>query len=356
MLDFVHNGQAHGDFATMFIESGGNPAFLRPIKGKHGNYFTVNDGGKERNIVTNAPALLTRDEWLQIDSEVQTAAYAEPRVFDDLRAAGLTYNIPDPMGVISIGHQTMGGITPATISMDGMRQSEEDRPEFGFAQIPVPIIHKDSSFSAREVAVSRRNGMGIDTVTLQESARVVRELIDGLTLGTLSSYSFAGGTIYGLRNHPNRILKTDITPPTGSWTPDVLVDEVIAMMELLWAANYSGPYRLYMSRDWLGKLAGDYSATYAGVTVRQRLAQLEGLTDVRVLPTFAGPYELILVQMTSNVIQAAVGTEIVTVQWSDNPMRMKWKVMAVQFPRIRAGVDSADASAGDAGIVHGTTS
>jgi len=114
---------------------------------------------------------------------------------------------------------------------------------------------------------------------------------------------------------------------------------------------------MYVSTGYDAKLDEDYVTGSAANglaapqgTVRQRLRQIDGITDVRRLDYLTGDVVL-LVQMTSDVVEAINGMELTTVQWESNGgMKLNFKVMAIQVPYIKSTSD------GVTGIVHGTTS
>ena len=86
-------------------------------------------------------------------------------------------------------------------------------------------------------------------------------------------------------------------------------------------------------------------------TLRERILAIPNITDVRRLDYLSSGYQLLLVQMTSNVARAVIGMPITTVQWeSQGGMRHNYKVMCIMVPQLRSDYN------GDTGIVHGTTS
>lgn len=357
MLDFVYNGQGYGDVASRLLAHNFDMRALRPYHADDDPYSPIAYVDRYRNGVAvaepvfNAPATLRRNDWLLVDQAVVQAAVPRLRAFGDLRARGLEYNIPNGMGHISLGYEVMSDITGATISMDPSRISEFDAPQFDFRQQPLPVIHKDLQFTARQIAVSRQGGTPLDLAPAKLAARRVAEEVEKLTLGVSSSYTYAGGTVYGYTNFPNRITKSDITAPTtGGWTGATLVAEIIAMRELARAKFFYGPWMLYLSPAWAAYLDLDYSATKGSDTIRQRIANIEGIEEVRELEFLTG-YQILLVQMQPDTAEAVVGMEIVTVRWeAQGGMVVNFKIMCIMVPRLRANY------AGDAAIVHGTTS
>jgi len=350
-MDFILNGQAQGNVATTLLANGFDIGALRPWVGKDGrSYITQNRAGKMVACpVPVANATLRHEEWKVLDEAIVMAAKERLRVIADLRGAGLVYNLPNGMGKTVLETESMSDITPATISMDPVRESENDRPEIDLVNLPLPVIHKDFFFSARQVATSRNIGAGIDVTTAQLAARRVAEEAEKLVLGVSPSFSYGGGSIYGYTNFPSRITRT-ITAPTGS-NQATTVQQVLAMRQDSIDAFHYGPWVLYTSPAWSQYLDDDYSTAKGDNTLRQRLQSIDGITDVRTAD-FLSPtaFILILVQQTADVARLVMGMDITTVQWETHGgMRLHFKVMAIMVPQVRADFN------GNTGIVHGAT-
>lgn len=349
-MDFILNGQAQGAVATTLMNNNFDVAALRPWVGADGRSYIARlarNGKLEAVPLMNATATLRKDEWKILDDAVVMAAKERLRIVADLRSAGLTFNIPNGMGKTVLETETMSDITPAIVSMDPARQSEGDRPEFELSNLPLPVIHKDFYFNARQVATSRNSGASIDTTTAQAAARRVSEEAEKLVIGTGNNISYGGGTIYGLTNFPQRITSAGVTAPTdGGWTPATTVQEILAMRQASEDAHHYGPWVLYNSPAWDQYLDDDYSPSKGDNTLRQRIQAINGIQAVRTLDHLTG-VQLLLVQQTSDVIREVIGMDVTTVQWeSHGGMRLNFKVMAILVPQLRADFY------GNTGIVH----
>src|SRR3990167_3869020 len=352
-MDFILNGQAQGNVASTLLNNGFDVAALRPwIGNDQRHYITRMERGKILAVPTmNTTATLRKDEWKILDDAVVMAAKERLRLVADLRAAGLTFTIPNGMGKTVLETETVSDITAATISMEPIRKGEGDRPEYELTNLPLPVIHKDFYFSARQVAASRNSGASIDTTSAQLAARRVAEEAEKLATGAASSFAYGGGTIYGLTNFPERIIKNDLTNPGEStWTPAMLVQEVLAMRQLSEDEKHYGPWMIYNAPAWDQYLDDDYSSAKGDNTLRQRLQAINGIQGVRTLDHLSA-FALVLVQMTSDVIREVVGMDVTTVQWeTEGGMRLNFKVMAILVPQLRADFN------GNTGMVHGSTS
>ncbi len=342
MDNLLTNGLT-GDPLTTLMAHNMDPAVLRPYRGDDGrSYITLNG----QAVVTNANAVLRKDEWILLDEVVIKAAKERLKVFGDLRSAGLTFNIPNGMSKTVLEHQTQSDISEATISMDGLRRSDSDRPEYTLESLPLPITHKDFSFSARQIMVSRNGGSPLDTSTAELASRRVSEEIEKLTLGESSSFTYGGGTIYGYTNFPQRLTKT-LTDPTSA-NHATTVAEVLQMKTQSQNAKYYGPWVLYNSNAWDAFLDEDYSTAKGDNTLRERLRKIEGIIDVRTSDFLSGT-TLILVQQTTDVARAVIGMDITTMQWETHGgMELNFKVMAILVPQLRSDFNN------NTGIVHGS--
>lgn len=346
------NGQASGGVAGALLRNGMDVRQLRPYEGADGrSYVTMTRNGKQVAIpLMNAAATLRKDEWIELDRAVVTAAKERLRLVADLRAAGLTFNLTNGMAKTVLQTQTMSDISEAKVSMNPISKADGDRPEFDITNLPLPVIHHDFFFSAREIAASRSEGYSpIDTSTAQAAARRVAETAEKLAIGSLTGTTYGGGTIYGLTNFPSRLTKSDLTAPTaGGWTPTTTVKEILAMRQKSIDKFHYGPWMLYMGVSWNQYLDEDYSASKGDNTLRDRLRAIDGVSDVRTLDFLSG-YQVVLVQMTTDVVREVVGMDITTVQWeTQGGMQINFKVMAILVPQLRADFN------GNTGIVHGT--
>lgn len=355
-MDFILNGQASGDVATRLMQCNFDPGALRPYVGANGQaYISVTNGydsngnAIRRSVpVNNATATLRKDDWKLLDAAIVKAAKPRLRLVADLRSRGQTFNLPNGMAHTVLETETQGDITAATISMDGVRQSQEDRPEFELKMLPLPIIHKDFSFSLRQLQASRNGGSPLDTTTAELAARRVAEEAEKLALGTAASYTYGGGTVYGLTNYPSRLTHSLTAPTASGWTGATLVQQVLAMMQKSRNAYHYGPWTLYAAPAWTQYLDDDYSAAKGDNTLRERVNKIDGLSDVKTLDYLTN-YDLILMQETTDVFREVIGMDFTTLQWeSKGGLMQHFKVMAIMVPQARADQN------GNTGIVHGS--
>lgn len=374
-VDYIQNGQAHGEVGEQLTQCRYDPGLLRPWRGKNGKtYVTINAGvdeeGKPKRLVRNAKDLkengydiptlnaasLRKDEWKRLDRAVMRAARQRSRAWADLSAAN-TISGFDGMSKTVYEYETMSDPGDAMIDMDGISEGQADSPLYQLEGIPLPITHASFHFSARQLSTSRNTGSPLDTTTAEACGRRVAETIEKMTIGmtapswaygATSEYGSSAGKIWGYITHPDRLTKTDLTTPDGT-NGATTVDEILEMIQQASNAYHYGPFMLYHSTDWDQYMDDDYRSNDSR-TLRDRIRAIEAVTDVRRLDFLTNTHTLILVQMTSEVAAAINAMDVTTVMWETRGgMQVNFKVMAIQVPLLRSDYN------GNTGIVHGTT-
>lgn len=361
--DYVLNGRAvGGDVASTLLQHKMDYNVLRPYNrpqpnGEPGyNYIDIVRNGadgkpKRQSIVTNAPAALRFQDWRLIDEAIVKVSIPRMNALGMIQGAGLSVNVPG-MGVTVFSYEDQSNISAATISMSPSRQSEEDRPVYNIYNLPLPIIHKDFSFDIRELEASRRGNSPLDLSTAELAGTRVAEAAEDLLLGTLPTYAYGGGSVYGLTNWTSRLTKVLTSPAAGGWTPAVTVTEVLAMIAQAQAVYQFGPYFLWYSPNWQPYMNGDYSSAKGDNTLLQRLSAIKGLSVEQVdrLAMVTGnPYTMLLIQKSGSTIRIVSGMEITTMQWNSlDGFRVHFKVMAMKTPQLRTDQN------GNSGVVHGS--
>lgn len=351
--NFFFQGQGFGGIAGTLLQHNFDTGAMRPWTpddaGDGGPAFiTLNaDTDQARDVrVGNANATLRVREWIQLDTVVLTVARNRLQAWSDLAGAN-SVNIPNGMGHTVLQYQTQSDITDATVSMDGSRKSERDRPVYDLRSLPLPLVHKDFSFTARELAVSRNTGVPLDTSMAEMATRKVVERIEAMTLGTVS-YAYGGGTLYGYTSFTDRITYSITLPTASGWTPAHTVSDVLAMKQLSIDNFFYGPWIAYFGTAWEQYLDEDYSPAKGAITLRQRIAAINGISAVRTLDNLSGN-QILLVQMTSNVCRAVNFVPIQLLQWPDEGgMVLNFKVIAGMVPQLRSDYNN------NTGIVHGS--
>jgi uncharacterized linocin/CFP29 family protein len=276
-------------------------------------------------------ATLTYDAWKKIDTSVLREYQIRLQGVADLQAKGLTFQT-DVLSQTVLQYQDESAITDAELNMDGVNKTDRDRPEYDTNFLPLPIISKDFSFSAREIAASRQNGNGLDVRMAEKAARKVAEKAEEMLFQGASSYTAGGGTIYGYEDATNRNTGS-VTAAWASATGAQILTDTIAMKNAAIADRKYGDWTMYVSTNIEGNLDQNFTTNYP-VTIRQRILQVAGITDVKVVDKMTAG-GILLVSMQSDVVRLVQGMPITTLEWStDGGMMVHFKVMTILVPQI----------------------
>lgn len=311
------------------------------------------------NPVWNA-ATLRKDQWIYLFNKVVPAARTRLRAWSDLASAAPAGGF-NGWAKLTYEYQAMSDPGEAVVDMDGITDGRTDRPHFSLLSIPLPITHSDFYFSDREVEAS--NGQ-LDTSMAEAAARRVAETVEQTVIGTVTGMGFGptsvtdtrytgSSQVYGYTNFPYRITKTDLTTPTGS-NPEAVMTDVLEMVETMQTNGFYGPYLLYHSTPYSRYLSDDYfrsGSTSAVRSVRQRVLEIEGISDIRRLDYLTSGYQMVLLQIDPLYMQALNGMDLTPVMWSSQGgMRHNWKIMAIWVPLLKTQYS------GVSPILHATTS
>ena len=293
----------------------------------------------------NADTSLPYDAWRTIDQAIMMVARRRLRLVNDLILRGLTFPLPQFMGVPVLEYQRSGEVTGAVVSMEPTTRGNVDRPTFNMDGTPIPLTHMPMKFSARSLEASRLNGTPLDITTFEETTVEVAETIEKtFILG--APINFASRTVYGLLNFPARnqvILQTPWTDPTK--TPEGIKDDVLGLMQANREARHFGPYVLYIPKEYESVLDDDYSDQYGNKTIRQRLLDIDSLEDIVVLD-FLPADNLVLLEPTSSTIQVIDGLRPTILPLLSQEFSPEFLALACLVPRLRADKN------GRTGIAH----
>ena len=293
---------------------------------------------------------LRREEWILLDEAILELSKTRLGGVEDLISHGLVKRINGMSRTVLETHNLSDSMN-AVLSMDGVTRSENDRPVYEAVYLPLPIIHVDFQFNARELAISRNMGDSLDTTGAEQAADKVLRLRENMLFTDitypLSGGTFGGGTIYSYVNTPGRNQVTlaanwDAAGKTGAQ----IITDVLNCKSASIAAMHYGPFMLYIPTLYETKLDEDYSTAKGSNTIRERIlaiASIEGIKVIESLPA----NNVIMVQMTSDVVRLVEGLPMQNIQWSmEGNMVTNFKVMSIQVPQIRADQD------GNSGVTH----
>jgi len=354
-IDYLGKGVGSGEVANMLMANGKmDPGSMRPFIDNKGNpMISVYTGGDRSALssyknypVTNA--VLRRDEWKQLDQAVLQISESRLGGIDDLVSSGLTYDLGNAMGTTVLEWHDVSDAMEADLTMDGVTKAKGDRPEYTTNYLPIPITHTDFEINSRVLASSRSLGNPLDTTSVERGTRKIKQKLETMLFAN-TAYAFGGGTIYGYNNHPDRNQVT--LSDYGAWddsatTAANILASVLAMKQAAINDYHFGPYKLYIPTLYETVLDEDYDTRTPGTTIRERILKIGGITDVKVIDTLAAD-NVMLVQMTSDVVRLVRGMPLQTVQWkTEGNFINKYKVMTIQVPQVRSDQEK------HSGVVH----
>ena len=353
-FDFLGKNGAQGDVASYMSSQGRmDSGMLRPFIGTDGKaYVTIYKAGPPdkatsyQTIQVNAGATLRREEWQQLDQVLIDVARYRLGGVQDLIDHGLTFNLGNAMGTTVLEYHDVSDAMEADLTMDGVTRSKGDRPAFGTHYLPIPIIHVDYEINTRVLEASRRLGNPLDTTSVERAVRKCMEKIETMMF-TDTKYTFGGGTIYSLLNHPdNNLVTLDANWDASGKTGAQIVADVVEMKQSSINAYHYGPWMLYIPTAYETVLDKDYDSTTPGTTIRERIMKISGIKGIKVVDTLTAN-NLLLVQMTPDVVRLVRGIGLTNVEWTtEGKFINKYKVLTIQVPQVRSDYN------GKSGIVH----
>lgn len=354
--EFIHNGIGHGDVASMLLEAKGDPNAFRPFEQSDGTVakMVLNSQGvykPQRMHISNATTLRA-DQWKQIDDAIKELNFPDLTVTADLRNLS-SYTLPNGLGTTVLEYSKGGDIRDAQQGMDPIGDADFDRPQEDVANLPIPVTWKDWFFTWREMEVIKtKPGARVDTRQAVLAKRKIDEYNEKVILGVTPGVTYAGGTVYGYRNHPDTITYSGLTLPTDpSWTPDLFIAEVLDMQQELIDENLTGPVMIYMSTGWRKFLLSDQSAAKGvGYTLLDRFRAVDGIAGVKAV-SYLPNYEVLVIRWSPETARMVSGLGTRVVQWpTHGGFGLRFKILNSQTPQIFTDYN------GITGIVHAVAS
>lgn len=300
-----------------------------------------------------------------IDRAVVEVGLQRLTMVADVMAAGLTFPLSDPLSVTQLEWNTISKVGAAQRTMSPSARGENKMPIMLPTRLPIYLTTDQFEIDIRTLKMSQRVGTPLDTNLVKQCTRAVNEaledaLINGATTLDGQNLAVAGYSAPGIltESHVNTQTLTAAawtTVPVGA----TVFSEVMSMISKLQADKKFGPYRLYVGTTIGNALDADWATTNSqGLTIRQRLLQIDSLQAIRVAdmmtaPTNAGTgvgAKVALVQMTSDVVDIVTGQMPTVIPWTSlDGFTIHNLVMAIMVPRVKADAD------GNSGICVGTT-
>ncbi len=312
----------------------------------HGSVASILLANKFNVNALRSNTTLRKDEWINFDERLIEEVTQRMTGVNDLMSRGLRYDIPNGMGSTTVEWETVDETREAEVNMDGINRAQSDRVDFTLHSLPLPIIHRDFYINSRVLEASRTRGEALDTTNLRLAARKVSERVEQLLFNGITNYNFAGGQIFGYTTFPDRNTISLVTPWTDSGkTGEQILAEVLSMIDAAHVDRMFGPYLLYVPTAYWIKLLEDFKAN-SDKSIMTRVLEIPTLDDIKVAD-FLTADNVLLIQMTQDVVDMVVGMQPTTVQWETNGgFLLNFKVLTIMIPRLK------QTDALRSGIVH----
>lgn len=311
-------------------EGGGNrPAFSEdtPLQ------YAANQA---QNTAVNAS--LREDEWEVIDDRVNEEASNRLGVVDRWRDAGLTEDLG--VGDIERVTERLEAFDEADISFDGETDPQRDRPNYLQDRRAVPIISQDFRIGFRQLASSRKRGNNLQTDSAGLATRAVTHRMQDLVTNGLASGAPSGGGIPGLTSATNRLTDNSFDQWSGSsGTP---IEDVESMLSTLYSNFLFGEFELHVPKNYWALLQGDYSDNKGDRTFLERIEAFEDISAVIPNDSLAD-HNLVLVQMTRDVMDISEAQTMTTWQWEKTPAATEFRVLMIAGPHVKS-IETEDGS------------
>ena len=286
---------------------------------------------------------LRHEEWKFFDDALIEEAKIRLVGVADLMGRGLVKPVPNALGKTVFGYEKVTDMDEAIISLDGRARSTNDKQEFSLNQMPLPITHKDFFLNLRQLSASREKGEPLDTTQVRTAGRVVAERAEKMLFQ--GGPAFGGLNIYGYMTHPDRITSVNFDGG-NAWsvagkTGASYLTDLLGAITALHASRMYGPYMVYVPANAGVQLDKDYNAGSANPeTVRERLKKVDGIIDIRTADQLPSG-NVIVVQMTSDVVSWVNGESLQTVQWDEGGgFTINFKAFQIAVPLIRSDADN----------------
>ncbi len=293
-------------------------------------------------------APLPKDAQELIDRAVIQVGLDRLVVVADLLAEGLTFPIPDPLSVMEVTWESEALIGHAIRTMQPSARGERQLPDRKIERIPIYATIDDFSFDARLLRASQRAGTPIDISMVAQATRRVNESIEDAAING-AGITVTGNDAPGLLNAPgvNTITLTQTwTTATGAQ----ILGDVLDSADELRDVRRFGPYNIYIPTAYGNAINADFKAE-SDKTIRMRLEELEyGGRNLRVrVADFLPDDTVVMLQMTSDIIDVITGQQPTAVSWQDGPGWQRFfAIISFMVPRVKVDYD------GNSGIVVGT--
>jgi hypothetical protein len=301
-------------------------------------------GGNSREAINafRASRPFPEDAQRMLDGALIRVGRQKLNIVSDLIDAGLTFDLPNWLAVPLIQWDRIGEGGSARRTMVPKARGERFVLDMTPASIPVFCTWGDFSFDIRTILQAERVGYNIDTAHAESTTRNVNTKIEDQAVNG-AGLQVTGGFVAPGFFTSGFAVNTDTFIDNEAWTHanhsgEDIHNDVMALMELLQADNFDGPYRLYVPLNYWNKLTFDYKSGTSGSIIQRLNEGFDGVLTIR--PSQSLPADkVLLLQMTSDVVDVIVGQQPTLVSWEDGPgWERFFVVLACIITRIKSNI------------------
>lgn len=262
-------------------------------------------------------------------------------------ARGLKFTLTNPLSVTKVEYNKSNKVGSAQRTMTPESRGENKSPILTQASTPVYLTWDDFQIGIRELLQSQRVGMPLDTGLIKQTTRSVNEAIEDAAINgatTLDGQALQvdGSTAPGLLNAPDANTQAcaaadwDATPDGAN-----ILEDIQGMIATENGDLFYGPFALIIGTQVALNISRDYSTLYPGVTIRDRIMKIPGISEI-IVADMMPSNKIALVQLTEDVCDVIYGQPPTVIPWtSANGFRFFNMVMAIMVPRFKSNSDGA---------------
>jgi len=221
-------------------------------------------------------------------------------------------------------------MSAASLDMDGLNASA-DRVELSTADVKIPMIHKKVKLFRRDILASRRGGLPLDTINIENAARQIAEEEDLL----LVSGEYTGARrlgIQGLSSATGR--NTQATAGTWGTIANIYTDFSAAISKLE-EDGHLGPYDAIVRSALMARLR--QLNTNTDTPVRKTIEEMLGgkvFVSDSLYSSAAATTSVLVVENKPENFKVGVAEDVQTSIFIDEDMNTTLKIFETLTPRI----------------------
>ena len=286
---------------------------------KDGKVIAINAEVKAaHDLAVNAGGTLRHEDFLVIRDKIVEVRRRALNGITDLMGAGLSFNVG--IGEQLIGFENINEFAEAEQDMNPNSYQNNDTV-FGESYVPNPITHQSFQVKWRQQGFDYKRSLGMTESIRQVAERLESTLFNGNS-NIVVNFNGTDFPLYGYTNHPDRGTGT-ISDWTNPANRDVIVDELIAQIGLMWSTQggvANDSVVVYVANDIWTVLQSDYNSNFPSRIMLERMMDIAQVKEIKPAEKLASK-QVVLVELESRTIELAVASDIISVPHTKtNPM------------------------------------